>query len=378
MRFQVSAKSPGDNTTKNTSPDFVNKYRPLAFWVPDSTTPVKTIQIAMHIFMGPKSLTPDDTAWLQNVVNIINGDLANNCEPSDPLPGVNHVKDTKIRFELAGIYFYPDSKYYKSNMTAHMMKHIREVDSARLKYLSVLIPVAGSGTQNATPPYPSYVKSGSPVNSLDADLFAYVPADSTNPNWVFLSVLKHELGHCLDLLHIYNDGHGEECNTASSDYLWDVYGKESKKNCWLQGGWSCDPKSPDNTCTNNWMGGWSGACYLSPLQLGKIHRALSLKTLRRYVKNDFSKLPDYTISNSELWDFDVKWYGNIVVKKGVTWTVKGKISLPDGARITVQKGAKLIVDGGLITAAYNEWSGTRGKGKIEMKNGGVIKKRSKK
>lgn len=46
-----------NNTLTNTSPDFANKYRPLSFWIPTATTPVKTIQIAMHIFTGGNSLT---------------------------------------------------------------------------------------------------------------------------------------------------------------------------------------------------------------------------------------------------------------------------------------------------------------------------------
>ncbi len=62
-----------NNTLTNTSPDFVNKYRPLTFWIPTANTPVKTIQIAMHIFTGGNSLTntPGVIAWLNSVVNQI-------------------------------------------------------------------------------------------------------------------------------------------------------------------------------------------------------------------------------------------------------------------------------------------------------------------
>src|ERR1051325_11569139 len=314
-------------------PGYVNnKYKKLSQWIPTDNTPVKTVQIAIHVFTGPGSLGPKDIDWLKRCVDEMNVSLSNVCAPSDTIPGAEYIMDSWIRLEVDDrIYFYDKSPYYKSNLAAAMLSYIRKIDSTRLNYLSVLIPVKGSGIQNATPPFPSFI-GASPLSSLDADMYALIPTDSTNPNWAFLSTFKHELGHCLDLLHTYNDGNGETCDTASSDYLWDVFGREGKEHCWLQGGWNCDPLAKNNTCTNNWMGGWAGACYLSPLQMAKMNRALSLKTTRHYVKDE-AMGGTYHITNDEAWDFDARWYGDIVVKAGATWTIRSKLRMSATAKI---------------------------------------------
>lgn len=49
-----------DNTMSNTSIDFVNKYYPLSFWIPNNNTPIKKIQIAIHVFSGTNSMTVGD------------------------------------------------------------------------------------------------------------------------------------------------------------------------------------------------------------------------------------------------------------------------------------------------------------------------------
>ena len=358
--------------TGSHSPDFVNKYKRLSFWVPGDNTPVKTVRIAIHVFTGPGSLGPEDADWLKRCVDEMNVSLSNVCAPSDTVPGVEYIMDSKIRLEVDNrIYFYDKSPYYRSNIAYGMLSYIRKIDSTRLNYLSVLIPMKGSGIQNATPPFPSYLPNGSPISSLNGDMFALIPTDSTNPNWAFLSTFKHELAHCLDLLHTYNDGNGETCDTASSDYLWDVFGREGKKNCWLQGGWSCDPLAKNTTCTNNWMGGWAGACYLSPLQMAKMNRALSLKSTRHYVKDE-PVGGTYHITKDETWDFDVRWYGDIIVKPGVTWIIRSRLRMSAASKIKVEKGGKLIIDGGLIYEPTGKWQGIVARGDVQMINGGSI------
>ena len=153
--------------------------------------------------------------------------------------------------------------------TNAMLSYINGIDPNRLKYLSVLIPTVGQ--QNATTPFPSYIAAGSSVTDLyNSNLFAMVPADASQ-NSVFYNILKHELGHCLDLLHTYSGCCSPEDCQPSPDYLSDVFGPAFNSNCWLQGGWNCNPYN-NPLCTSNWMGGWAGACYLSPLQIAKIHR----------------------------------------------------------------------------------------------------------
>ncbi len=342
----------------------------------------------MHIFTGGNSLTntPGVIAWLNSVVNQINFDLAHNCTPGLPtVPNVVDLADTKIRFELSNIYFYNNTTLYNSQNTSAMLSYISGVDPNRLNYLSVLIPTGGQ--QNAATPYPSYISYGSSANDLYVyNMFAMVPADNTQ-NSVFYNILKHELGHCLDLLHTYSGCcYPEDCQ-PSPDYLSDVFGTAFNSNCWLQGGWNCNPYL-SSLCTSNWMGGWAGACYLSPLQIAKIHRALSLKTTRRYVKDVALPSTVYDIASNETWDFDIRWYGDIHVKAGATLTVKCKILMSAGAKIVVERGGKLIIDGGTITNSSKVlWKGvevwgnpfvgqsnttSNGQGQVIIQNGGTV------
>ena len=193
-----------DNTITNSSSDFVSKYKTLPFWKPASTTPIKTIQVAIHVFEGTNSLTnqTSDVNFLNNAINVINDNLTNNCSPTDPITGTTDITDSKIRFDLVAIYFYPPGNgYTNSSNTSGMISYINSIDPARLNYLSILVPVSGA-TQHATPPFPGYIPQALPsLNSLTANQFAYVPLDNTlNSAWI--AVLAHELGHCMDLLHI--------------------------------------------------------------------------------------------------------------------------------------------------------------------------------
>jgi len=54
---------------------------------------------------------------------------------------------------------------------------------------------------------------------------------------------------------------------------------------------------------------------------------------------------------SETWDINMRLYTNVVVQAGVTLTVTCELLMPFDGTITVERGAKLIVDGGTIRRA---------------------------
>ena len=125
--------------------------------------------------------------------------------------------------------------------------------------------------------------------------------------------------------------------------------------------------------------------YFSPMQIGKMHRALAIKSARKYVKEDTYTAVPHEIAQNETWNFDIRMYSDIVVKKGAVLTVNGKIFMADQSRIIVKRGASLIVDGGIITSAGKTWQGikiegkenqrrlSKNKGVVIYKNGAVIK-----
>ncbi len=208
-----------------------------------------------------------------------------------------------------------------------------------------------------------------------------------NPSYVNTQTLVHELGHCLDLLHTYEPSCCHEtCNISDPEYLYDLFGYNPPSYCWEKGHFGCKITPGENTCTNNIMGGNNMLhYYFSPMQMGKMHRSLSIKSGKKYVKEDVYDNRVCKIKENETWNFDIRCYSDIIVERGATLTVTGKITMPEQGKIVVKRGAKLIVDGGIITGIRQKWGGMEIKknrngiqhllgreGEIELKNGAVI------
>ncbi len=140
------------------------------------------------------------------------------------------------------------------------------------------------------------------------------------------------------------------------------------------------------------MGGTKSAGYFSPKQVQRMHRALSLLSIRKYVvAYKFDENRFIEIDSDEIWDFNTKLYNNLKVKSGATLTIKCDVHFVPEAKVVVEPGAKLIIDGGKLTneSYYNDfWQGiqvygTTNKtqfpendptyqGLLVIKNGGVI------
>ena len=339
-----------NNTLRNTNPDYANKYRRIETYIPDENTPGKIVQVSFNIFTGPGTLrdTATDRAVFIQMINWVNGWYANNTPSTKPIEGVPFIPDTKIRFEVDDrIFFYNNTKLYNSCNVHEMEKVVKSVDSTRMNYLNVYFTF-GNCTQHAVPPWPGF--DYYPV-SIGMNGNQYVLMPITVPvSFSSSQTLAHELAHCMDLMHLYEGSCCHEtCDNTSPEYLDDVFGPGGKKNCWQDGGWHCDPRDSSNTCTNNMMSGTSMAgYYFSPKQMGKMHRALSIKSAKRYVKDEGSSPVPYTITANELWNFESRWYRDIVIKKDATLTLSADLYMPGKSKIIVEKGGKLIMDGGSI------------------------------
>ena len=339
-----------NNTLRNTNPDYVNKYRRIETYIPGDDTPVKRVKVSLNIFTGPGSLkdTEADKATLRQMMEWVNSWYINNAQPTDPLPGVDFIPDTKIRFEADDrIFFYDNTKLYNSCNVYEMEKAVKAADSTRMNYLNVYFTI-GPCTQHSMPPWPGFDYYPT-ASGMNGNQYVLMPI-SVPMSYSSSQTLAHELGHSLDLMHLYEGSCCHEtCDSTSPEYLDDVFGPGGKKNCWQDGGWHCDPADPAKTCTNNMMSGVATlGYYFSPKQIGKMHRALSIKTAKRYVKDDaFSDAP-FSITGNESWDFEIRWYSDIVIKKGASLTLTSDLYMPGKAKITVQKGGKLVIDGGKI------------------------------
>ena len=108
-----------------------------------------------------------------------------------------------------------------------------------------------------------------------------------------------------------------------------------------------------NTHSNCW----------TPCQIGKIHRNLADKKypVRPLLLRKWCRLnPNHTITirDSIDWNGAKDLEGHIVIEDGGVLTIRCRISLPKGAKITVYPKGSLILDGGkLENDCGDQWQG---------------------
>jgi len=380
-----------NNTNSNINFDYISRYKKIEAYIPNEHTSIKHIRIAVNIFTGPGTI--QNTVSSVNAVNqmifYLNDFYSKLVSATYPIVGVTVPLDTKIRFDLDGrIFFYAGTSLYNSSSIPMLEEYVQGIDSNRMNNLNIYITDGGKASPYAIPPYPQFIIKDVSTNiasSLYGNQGVYL--SSLAPNYVNAQTLAHEIGHCLDLFHAYNPSCCHEtCDDTDPEYLYDLFGLDPPDYCWEIGGFGCKITPRKNTCTNNIMGGNNMLnYYFSPMQIGKMHRALSIKSVRRYVKDSVYNSMPIKIKRNETWNFDIRCYSNIVIESGTDLTVTGKILMADQAEIIVKRGASLILDGGIITGAGKTFQGIKviGKGnrlqrlfgesgKVIYKNGAVI------
>lgn len=343
------------------SADYANKYSRLQTYVPTVNTPVKTIKVALHFFQK----TDGSNMWQNNaftattfagVFNTLNNTHAHTAAPSWPVNAPVQIEDAKIRYEVTAMYFYQSDVLNSAWSPNDFESAVMAVDPSRLNSLPIYF-TAGTHPQGASG-LAIFPQTYLAMNS-------YVVMYNNGSNGSGGGTIDHELGHCLDLQHTYDS---DVLSHGSTEYLSDIFGVSwstycgppANTSCYHQGSWNWDPYDhvAHPYATNNLMGGCLINNWVSPLQMGKIHRALAIKNIRKYVKEMTSE-SNYplNITASETWDFDIQMYQDIVVKPGATLTIKCKVGMANNGRIIVERGARLIIDGGEVNAWGTSWEG---------------------
>jgi len=358
----------------SSSDSWINKYQYQDYWIPDLNnlhyTPIKTIRVNVH-FMQKETPLPagnfdidneTEMEWIENLFENVNNYFSNICSPSDPLECVCasscNITDTRIRFQIVNFYEHQSNVNYLASGSTLFNTYAINTDTE----LNIFFKGTDDGTINgATNILPSFNLSLSTYITMDDVYYGFL----NNPYALYSgsSNLAHEFGHAFGLLHTYEPTCcPETCDIANIDYLDDVFGSAvigCPNICWLDYGWGCDVNSSLNTCTNNMMGGTAESCYFSPEQIGRMQRSLHLYHTRKYVIDCPSTTQEFIVSSNEIWDFNMRLYHAIIrVSPGTSLTIKCKLILPTDARIIIEKGAKLIVDGGTITKSCDGlWQG---------------------
>lgn len=155
-----------------------------------------------------------------------------------------------------------------------------------------------------------------------------------NGDFASASLTAHELGHCLGLRHT---------NVPQFDDL-----SSSDKFGFIP----CDTIAT----SNNIMGYNKCRNYLSPKQIGFIHKNYSTDTtlIKTTANGEYNANKNIKIWTNKTWNRAILISGDIIIKPGRTLTIKNMLSMAKGANIYLSKNAKLIIDGGLITNNHGE------------------------
>lgn len=149
--------------------------------------------------------------------------------------------------------------------------------------------------------------------------------------WNVRGTFNHEIGHVLGLNHAWTFDGCED--TPMHD-----------NKCWVQESPGCQGKTSNNMMDYN---AWQSA--LSPCQVGTMHKNLS--NTESAVRNLLIKTwchynPDkkITIKDSIIWSGARDLEGDIEILAGASLQIKCRVSMPQGSKITVHPGGKLVLD----------------------------------
>jgi hypothetical protein len=334
---------------------FTNNWGRLShdYYLPSSHMGVKTILINFIIIQNGTGGNnyPDNQNTLdffQNTMYRLNRNYSDvvplQANPIHPDYIPPYISNSKIQFELAGVYFFKDTQLNTSISATSLMNYIKLHGPANITSAINIFFTEGTHPSGAAG------FANLPYNNWDYDLYVVTLKNWSKPA-TFSNLAKHlahELGHNLDLLHPYHGGH-ETCNTANSEYMVDLFNEWVNYDCIPISGcqvclheayWGCDPDLPSTRCTNNLMGGGNHSYYhITPLQMGKMHRALSIKTSQKYVKDEAYSPIAWNINGNQIWDFKLRFYNNMIISNQSQLSIKCSLEVIPQATITIQNGS---------------------------------------
>lgn len=320
----------------------------LSDYQPNANTQIKYIRMVFHIMQKSngtgnfQEANQDHMNWLWSYESGCNSRLGNIPAPLQCGPtGDPYITDSKIRFKLIDIQFHQDDIGWTNNNSVDGDYCYTNYGVDKDKVLNVFFisstgSISGSGM--------GYNGEGSNYVMLISDYNDYI---TFGPRpWIRHPNLMHEVGHCLNLHHAW----------LTSQFIMfpDIY-DQNKENF-------CNPylsSPPCQTCTNNLMSYSKDQEYLSPMQLGFIHKELTYSWRYKMLDADeFDANKSIEITTDETWDFGKVIGGNITVKAGATLTIQCDVFMCKDGQIIVEPGARLLVDGGRITNKRKEfWNG---------------------
>ncbi len=328
---------------------------------PESSDSVMYVKIAVTRFRPSTGTGVWDHVTASDVnaiISLANQRFSSVTPPTVPISGIPFISNTRIQLVLAnGNSFFDvvDDSAYKSGAFAYQYYKIDHVVNLYLCWQS-------TGDSKGTEMVPGkYITFSQSVPGTD------FPAGENG--------LAHEIGHYFGLTHATTAGptddgwpvihfnYGSNCacdKAAASDFVeWN----------WTTGFKNCDDSvpPPNNLMSQN-LGCFS---YISPLQMA-VMRYYMLTSYRDHLTSasyleatEVNPARNQTITGGGTTTWSTPHYipGNLTIAAGNTLKVQCLVAMTHNAKIIIEKGAKLQLDGGTITNISGRlWGGIDVKG----------------
>jgi hypothetical protein len=186
--------------------------------------------------------------------------------------------------------------------------------------------------------------------------------------WDIRGITNHEIGHSLGLAHTWG-GH-DGCDDTPAH-----------PNCWNK----TDKPPCDSMFSNNMMDYNAHMAALTPCQIGKILMNMSRAgSIQRNILEPrwcvLDTTATITVTDSMRWEGSADLEGHINIQAGGILEIGCRVSMPEGAMITIFPGGKLVIlsGGQLHNACGNQWGGVqfvqegKSKGDFVVMEGGEI------
>ncbi|MFN7119670.1 MAG: M43 family zinc metalloprotease [Saprospiraceae bacterium] len=337
---------------------------PLAY-APDTAhldhTPMKYVRVNVHWMNAVDSASnfngQEAIDFTHQLLAAINKDLANNQRNWLPYNNTTPTLPTQYRFVLTprandfkdiGIYFHYDNDlspyvHKGKNANLHKREPIKQYSIDGDHILNIFImPHHPDSVKSAT--YGAYGVGVSLGDAVKAAGMFENRANNQPEN--YRGLFNHEIGHIFGLGHAWlYDG----CDDTP----------EHANKCWA---WT--PESPcDTLASNNVMDYNAYQHAWTPCQIGKIHQAMAQEgtVARRFLQPNWCQLHEdqhIIIRDSIHWRGAKDLEGHLTIATGAYLKVDCRVSLPAGAKITVQPGGTLVLDNAILhNACGDRWEG---------------------